>query len=475
MPGKTAAELLVLAYGTLRKLDWKLEHVVENRLIGYSRKKWGSYYDHIIIDVADQAIAIISQLPQNTYYDITGRNKKNLAKFSAAFQDMLDHLPAESDLRDWQDALYYQQGITRRAVEEEQREQEAVEAIMHTQSVRPWVSYVLIGINVVVFIAMCIRGVSLFSPTTGDLFAWGGDNMLKVQQGEWWRMFTSVFVHAGIIHLAFNMYALLLVGMHLEPMLKWWRFLAAYLVCGLFSSMTSLAFGSVNRVSVGASGAIFGMFGVLLALLSTRLLPNKTRQALLSTFGIYVVYTLVYGGVKEGIDNAAHVGGLICGLVLGYLYYPGFKKNAASYVFTSTILTVVIGAAGLFFFLKGSASLGRVSDDDRYIDILRRFDQLEARALQPYHDSTSTVPQQEQQLKTVTLPNYELASRMIDSSAALKLNKAMIENRERLKTYVGLRLRETTLNIDYLNGGSNEAERKAVQDSLSLMLKKISE
>jgi rhomboid protease GluP len=104
----------------------------------------------------------------------------------------------------------------------------------------------------------------------------------------------------------------------LEPYLGRTRFITAYLLTGIFASVVSLWWHD-NSVSAGASGAIFGMYGVFLAMLTTHIIDKAARGPMLRSIGIFVVYNLA-GGMKSGIDSAAHIGGLLSGIGIGYIY-----------------------------------------------------------------------------------------------------------------------------------------------------------
>jgi len=158
---------------------------------------------------------------------------------------------------------------------------------------------------------MIISGVHFFMPENQSLLDWGANFKPLTLAGQWWRLFTAIFLHIGIFHLLFNMYALFYIGLLLEPYLGKARFLAAYLISGIAASITSLWWNDLI-ISAGASGAIFGMYGVFLSLLSTNLLDKSVKKALLTSIAIFVVYNLL-NGLKQGsgIDNAAHIGGLV--------------------------------------------------------------------------------------------------------------------------------------------------------------------
>ncbi len=187
------------------------------------------------------------------------------------------------------------------------------------------VTPVLIYINVFVFLCMVVSGVSFINPETQSLLAWGGDFRGLTMSGQWWRLITSMFLHAGIIHLLMNMYALLYIGMYLEPLLGRVRYTAAYLLSGVCASLMSITMHEFS-VGVGASGAIFGLFGVFLAMLTTKHIESSTRNALLKNISVFIVYNLLYG-IKGNTDNAAHIGGLISGVIIGYAYFAGLARR----------------------------------------------------------------------------------------------------------------------------------------------------
>ena len=189
-----------------------------------------------------------------------------------------------------------------------------------------FVTPILLGLNVLMFLVMVASGTNWLSPQTEDLLFWGANLRSMTLNGEPWRLLTCVFIHIGVVHLLMNMYALLQIGVILERLLGSTRFAVAYFLAGIAASTVSLAVHPIT-VSAGASGAIFGMYGVFLALLTTNLIEKRTRMALLTSIMIFVVYNLGYG-MKEGIDNSAHLGGLGAGVIIGYIYLIGLRPDA---------------------------------------------------------------------------------------------------------------------------------------------------
>jgi rhomboid protease GluP len=184
---------------------------------------------------------------------------------------------------------------------------------------------ILIELNVLVYIIMVFAGLGFISFTGKDLLHWGADYRPFVTNGEYWRLFTNIFLHGGLIHLFMNMLGLVFIGIFLEPLLGSRRFLIFYIITGIIASLASIWWHTAT-VSVGASGAIFGMYGIFLALLTTKLFPKDFQKSFLLSTALFVGYNLLYG-LTGGIDNAAHIGGLASGMIIGFLIYPALNQE----------------------------------------------------------------------------------------------------------------------------------------------------
>ena len=199
-------------------------------------------------------------------------------------------------------------------------QQTAFEARLGPESFKPWLVLCLIGINVLVYLLMAFsRGG--FAPFPSDvLLRWGGNAASEVQRGQWWRLFTAMFVHESVPHILFNMIGLLAFGAMVERFYGWRQTLLIYLVAGLVGNATSLHYGAQHAVSVGASGAIYGVIGAWVAMMywHRKTLPRTyTRYRLMMV--LYVGNSLLQGFSNPHIDHAAHVGGLLSGIVLAGL------------------------------------------------------------------------------------------------------------------------------------------------------------
>ncbi len=150
-----------------------------------------------------------------------------------------------------------------------------------------------------------------------------------VADGEYWRLFTVTLLHGSLLHLFFNMYALYLAGPIVE---RWYgpvRFLLFYLACAAAGSVASFVFGG-DAPSVGASGAIFGLFGLLLAAGRVHHPVDRRSRGLVGQLGMLIAINIVFGFAVTGIDNAAHLGGLAAGLWIGALVPPTGVETMAS-------------------------------------------------------------------------------------------------------------------------------------------------
>jgi len=182
---------------------------------------------------------------------------------------------------------------------------------------RPIITRLLVGLNVAVFIATGVAGVSVIAPSGEALLRWGADFGPRTLGGEPWRLLTSTFLHFGIIHLALNMWCLWALGTLAEPLFGWAAFLLLYLLSGLGGSVLSMLVHPMV-VSAGASGAVFGVAGgvITFVLWSDELKVPVPKNALTSVVG-FVGYNLVYSFSRPNVDIAGHIGGLVVGLLLG--------------------------------------------------------------------------------------------------------------------------------------------------------------
>ncbi|MDE2419839.1 MAG: rhomboid family intramembrane serine protease [Gammaproteobacteria bacterium] len=189
----------------------------------------------------------------------------------------------------------------------------------------------LLLINISMFVIEILSGVSLFSPRMGDLLIWGANYAPLTLTGDWWRLLSSMFLHIGLLHLAVNCWALYIWGVYAEFYYGRRFYLAMYLSAGLVGSLLSVIHNVFNQqilndanafvVSAGASGAIMGLGGALIVAAwrpKANLHPNQTLQ--LKPLLVIMAINFGLGLSIAGIDNAAHLGGIITGALLGLVF-----------------------------------------------------------------------------------------------------------------------------------------------------------
>ncbi|MDR2805905.1 MAG: rhomboid family intramembrane serine protease [Dysgonamonadaceae bacterium] len=189
---------------------------------------------------------------------------------------------------------------------------------------------VLIYINVLIFLLMFFAGCGFLVIQPKPLLAWGGCYAPPVKDGQWWRLLTSTFLHSGIVHILYNMLALWLAGMALEKKTGTRTFIVSYLITGVCASIVSVMWhDQAPVVGVGASGAIFGLFGVSLTLIFAKRYAPSSAKALLIMILICAGSSL-FMGLIGNVDNSAHIGGLLSGMLIGLFIFPSIPKEKDS-------------------------------------------------------------------------------------------------------------------------------------------------
>jgi membrane associated rhomboid family serine protease len=184
-----------------------------------------------------------------------------------------------------------------------------------------FVTPILIDFNVLVFVVMVFAGLGFTSFATKDLFAWGGNLRSAVLAGQSWRLVTSMFIHGGAMHLVGNLFGLFLAGTLLEPVFGRIGFLLCYFLSGVAGGVASVDWHA-NTVSIGASGAIFGLMGAIVGF--SLLNHSKSSFAKNHVIGFvlfFLGYNFLLGLFGGATDNADHLGGLACGLMLGVFFH----------------------------------------------------------------------------------------------------------------------------------------------------------
>ncbi len=440
LENSSAARYLAIAAKAMTNLGWKIissttTEVVAESPMSFGRNTWGE----LISVYAINKTAEITSTSKGTVLFDWGRNRKNIGYLKSQVEVLQPSWPAEEPLpaEQAEAGAEEQQYVFGRPKEHKN--------FLHIFIPRGdfFITPLIIELNLAVFIIMVACGVNFFAPEVADLLQWGGNFKPLVLSGQWWRLFTCMFLHSGIIHVAFNMYALFFIGVYLEPLLGRLRFATAYIAAGLLSSLASTWWHTENLVSVGASGAVFGLYGVFLALLTTNIIDKHARQSLMTSVGIFVFYNLFYGFSHKEVDNSAHIGGLLGGLLIGYIYYFSFKEPSSK---KNRSVSALVAAGTLII---AALFLTRSKDDNlKFEEKYNAFILLQNEAQGPLQDAANTSDSVlETKLREISLPDWKKAQRVMDSTAAFKLSPAYARKRELTGRYASLRIEHIELII----------------------------
>lgn len=214
---------------------------------------------------------------------------------------------------------------------------ETVKSIVPSQSY--FITPIIIYINVLIYVLMFFSGFNPFESSIETLIYWGGNLRELTLNGQQWRLLSNIFIHDGLIHLIFNTYTLLFIGKELETNLGKKNFLFSYIITGIFASLSSIFF-NVNIVSIGSSGAVFGMYGIITVLLFKKsfILAKDRKKSYVNSIFYILIYNVINGFKYQGIDNAAHIGGYLCGVILGLTFYNSPKYST----WRSLVIAVII-------------------------------------------------------------------------------------------------------------------------------------
>ena len=259
------------------------------------------------------------------------------------------------------------------AIDEEEVRERAFRRALATATPAFFLTTAIVVVNIVVYGVMVARGVSPTNPSVDALIAWGANKGSLTTHGEWWRLATCAFVHVGIAHLAMNMVALLMCGRLAERLFGQPAFIVIYLAGAIAGSIASMTIHP-TVTSAGASGAIFGVYGALIAMLMVcrQSIPQLIRSSLLETYVWFVVYNVLYGLLEPRVDIAGHVGGFVMGFAAGAALATPLAPGRVTKPWR---LLAATGIAALAL----AAAARRAPTFDDLDDALRRWNALQHR------------------------------------------------------------------------------------------------
>ena len=335
---------------------------------------------------------------------------------------------------------------------------------------RAWVTPTLVTLNLVAYVVACVLsgGVNL---DPYELLRLGANAGLYTTQGEWWRLLTGTFLHIGLPHLAFNMWALWNAGRLTERLFGSGPYLAIYLLAGVLASLASTVWNPI-LMSVGASGAVFGVLGALLAfVLRGNGLPGAiVRAHRLSTL-LFIAFNLVLGALNPSVDNAAHVGGLLTGLMLGWMLARPLDNRharpvaAQQWAATCAFAAAVLIIGGAYIGATKSAAetpSGWFRNNAWYADKEGGVVRAEVALASQWQAGLISPEQYVQGMRRDVLPFYEDAEKRISRTAPARASNEERDYSTLLLNYVTRRrewLQSVVDNAEDMDAG--EAQRTA--------------
>ena len=257
---------------------------------------------------------------------ITKEKDINNPKLVSAFPDIVEKTNRKED------GLEYFIKVTDNINKKNEKRNKIAEKIFSYK--QPIVTYIIIAICIILFILMELSGGSTNSQV---LLKYGANLDVLVKNGEYYRLFTCIFLHIGIMHLLCNMYSLYIIGREVENLFGKIKYIIIFILSGIFGSIMSLAF-THNTISAGASGAIFGLLGALLyfGMHYRTYLGEAIKRSIIPI----IVINLIIGFFAEGIDLAAHIGGLVGGVLVAMMVGVPDKSKTKD-IINGTILTII--------------------------------------------------------------------------------------------------------------------------------------
>ncbi|MBW4890541.1 rhomboid family intramembrane serine protease [Mucilaginibacter sp. HMF5004] len=346
---------LTLLYNAMLGLGWHISYFNHDGLIAYTNISFESYSEEVSVRVTENWAVIKSEcVGYQGFLTDYGKNAKNLRLLfnELEYTDAILSSNLQERTKELMDSIPENQFIN--LAEPPMVGKEKLHDFFNIIVPQRYyfITPILVAVNVAVYILMSFFMVVLAmimeksgkfdihqNPFEKLYLNLGFSARSSVLHGQVWRLVTNTFLHFSPLHLIGNMIALIYIGSMIESKLGKWNFLLLYLLTGICASTASVSWHYYG-VSGGASGAIYGLFGILLALASTPFYEHNARRAILISTAVMLAITIAPW--RNGIDHAAHFGGLISGYIFGWIFYLGIANKYRFSIKWSTWLVAII-------------------------------------------------------------------------------------------------------------------------------------
>lgn len=321
---------------------------------------------------------------------------------------------------------------------------------------------------------MAFSRVHFFSPEIQEIIDWGGNYGPMTTEDEWWRLISGCFIHIGLLHLMINCIGLAYAGLLLETYLRKWGFLITYLLCGIAANLFSL-YWDKDIISIGASGAIFGMYGILLTAIIFNLLEEKINTKLIIILTFLTTLNFCYS-FTDNIDPSIHICGFGTGLIFGLILYIFNKKKTTVLLVLSSSVTILI----IFFYIQFKASQVYIYQIIEYEIRMQEFTDMEKLALEAYnfeygHSIWATKEDALYMIKDRGIYYWNESITLLTELDKLYLPKKIHKRNEDLIKYCNLNINLYEVAYKRVDENSNDYDKEIKQISSEILdiLKKI--
>lgn len=444
-------------------LNWNIGEINSNHIKATTTMSLSSWSEQIDITLFDNKAIVSSKCIGNQILD-WGKNKENVELLIQKIEFLKTEINISSNNLETENSENFKEdNLKINSLKKEKSLKDFFTIFIPTKDYI--FTPLLIIANILFFVIMAIDGTNIIEPQGEKLIFWGANVRELTINGEWWRLVSCMFIHIGILHLLMNLYALIFIGMLLEPLIGKNRFIVAYLITGFIASTASL-YWNTFAISAGASGAIFGLFGVFLALLTTTHIEKSVKKPMLIYISIYIGINLI-NGLKEGIDAASHLGGLVSGFVIGYVYYYGMlnKENRdlnywilgiVSFLGVSTSFLVIESIPNpLKYYQFEEESTNTEEPGLKYFKLyetqMKDFEANEVMAMEMFTFQGNNKESYLYQIKDRSLYFWKENLEIVRKIEKYSLPKEILDHNKLVKKYVILRIKQNDMFYNTIN------------------------
>ena len=447
-------DLYALLLEGAKELGWTVAELSNDHITAYARLSITSFGEVIHMEINQSVVTVTSTCLMPQFLSL-GKNKRNIRRLtrkinfltaSLSEEDLAaSYLNASAQFIGSQDAASASSIYTHQLTEAPNK----ISSFLSIFNPKPgyFVTPILINLCIGYYILLGLAGAGFFNYNLQGFEDYGVNaSTYVITLGQWWRLLTASFIHAGLLHLLGNMFALVMIGVYLEPVFGRLRMLLFYLLSGVAGGLLSIYLHPF-RATVGASGAIYGLYGIFLALLSSDIIEKNTRKAIFNTLIFFILLDLLLGWQIDSVDNSSHVGGLLTGILLGGLSINSINKGNPFAAAKQTITLSVVAIMLFFFCLK------IMPDQVRHLQ--RKMLQLTPQITMviSYRGSLMDTTKDENTMRTIRYQSLGFAKQnahILDEIDALRIGKTGHKKVQELRNYTALQVKEASFTLQYL-------------------------